>query len=102
AYKSSGNRHLMGWVVADDKVAQGYFGSATDGDLDIAYSLLLAYKQWGTSGSINYLTEAKRMIIKGIRTSYITKDYRLNLGDWKNETSTDTRPSDWMSAHFKA
>lgn len=102
AYKSSGNRHLMGWVVADDKMAQGHFGSATDGDLDIAYALLLAHKQWGNSGSINYLSEAKRMIIKGIRTSYITNDYRLNLGDWKNETSKDTRPSDWMLTHFKA
>ncbi len=102
AYKSSGNRHLMGWVVADDKMAQGHFGSATDGDLDIAYSLLLAHKQWGTSEGVNYLAEAKRMIIKGIRPSYITNDYRLNLGDWKNETSTDTRPSDWMLGHFKA
>ncbi|GAL85527.1 chitosanase-glucanase [Sporocytophaga myxococcoides] len=102
AYKSSGNRHLMGWVVADDKMAQGHFGSATDGDLDIAYSLLLAHKQWGTSAGNNYLSEAKRIIIKGIRTSYITNDYRLNLGDWKNETSTDTRPSDWMLGHFKA
>lgn len=102
AYKSSGNARLMGWVVADDKMAQGHFGSATDGDMDIAYSLLLAHKQWGISGSINYLEEAKRMINKGIRNSYITKDHRLNLGDWKNETSTDSRPSDWMVGHFKA
>ena len=38
----------MGWVVADSKKAQGHFDSATDGDLDIAYSLLLAHKQWGS------------------------------------------------------
>ncbi len=35
SYKSSGNENLMGWVVADDKMAQGHFGSATDGDLDM-------------------------------------------------------------------
>lgn len=39
AFKSSNNPNLMGWVVADSTGAQGHFGSATDGDLDIAYSL---------------------------------------------------------------
>ena len=36
--------------------------SATDGDIDIAYSLLLADKQWGSDGEINFLQEAKNMI----------------------------------------
>ncbi len=63
--------------------------------------MILAHKQWGSSGNINYLEEAKRIINKGIRKSYITNDYRLNLGDWKNEASTDSRPSDWMLGHFK-
>lgn len=60
AFKSSNNPNLMGWVVADSTGAQGHFGSATDGDLDIAYSLILADRQWGSTGTINYLAEAKR------------------------------------------
>ena len=36
--------------------------SATDGDMDIAYSLLLANEQWGSNGKINYLKEAQLMI----------------------------------------
>src|SRR6201992_71897 len=36
--------------------------SATDGDMDIAYSLLMANKQWGSKGKINYLDEAQKMI----------------------------------------
>ena len=36
--------------------------SATDGDLDIAFGLLLADKQWGSAGAINYLAEARKVI----------------------------------------
>lgn len=102
AYKSSGNPSLMGWVVADDKDAQGFFGSATDGDLDIAYSLLLAHYQWGSTGAINYWEEAVNMINNGLKASYVTDYNRLNLGDWADKTTTDSRPSDWMLSHFKA
>lgn len=101
AYKSSGNPALMGWVVADDVAAQGHFGSATDGDLDIAYSLLLAHDQWGSSGTVNYLAEAKKMI-GAIKSSYVTSNNGINLGDWDSKNSYDTRPSDWMLSHFHA
>lgn len=102
AYKSSGNPNLMGWVVADSKAAQGHFGSATDGDLDIAYSLILAHNQWGSGGEINYLQEAKKMITDGIKASYVTTGYRLNLGDWDGKDALNTRPSDWMLSHLRA
>ena len=36
--------------------------SATDGDLDIAYALLLADVQWGSIGEINYRGEAERTL----------------------------------------
>lgn len=102
AYKSSANPNLMGWVVADSKNAQGHFGSATDGDLDIAYSLILAHNQWGSAGSINYLAEAKKMINDGIKASYVTSNNRLNLGDWDSKSALNTRPSDWMLSHLRA
>lgn len=101
-FKSSQNPNLMGWVVADSKKAQGHFDSATDGDLDIAYSLLLAHKQWGSNGTVNYLKEAQDMITKGIKASNVTNNNRLNLGDWDSKNSLDTRPSDWMMSHLRA
>ncbi|KPU57394.1 glycosyl hydrolase family 8 [Bacillus wiedmannii] len=101
-FKSSQNPNLMGWVVADSKKAQGHFDSATDGDLDIAYSLLLAHKQWGSNGTVNYLKEAQDMITKGIKASNVTNNNRLNLGDWDSKNSLNTRPSDWMMSHLRA
>ena len=54
--------HLMSWyqdtACAD---AQGN-DSATDGDLDIAFALLLADKQWGSCGAVNYLAEAQQVL----------------------------------------
>lgn len=102
AYKSSANSNLMGWVVADALSAQGHFGSATDGDLDIAYALILAHYQWGSAGAVNYLAEAQKMITQGIKASNITTAGKVNLGDWQNNTTNDTRPSDWMIDHFRA
>ncbi|GAA0136840.1 hypothetical protein YSY43_36810 [Paenibacillus sp. YSY-4.3] len=102
AYRSSSNPNLMGWVVADNVRAQGHFGSATDGDLDIAYSLLLADRQWGSNGAVNYLAEAKKMITDGIKASYVTSNNRLNLGDWDSKSALNTRPSDWMLSHLRA
>ena len=49
----------MGWVVADSK-STGHFDSATDGDLDIAYSLLLAHKQWGSQWNSELFERSKR------------------------------------------
>ncbi|SIQ95229.1 Endo-1,4-beta-D-glucanase Y [Paenibacillus macquariensis] len=103
AFKSKNNANLMGWIVADSSSAQGYFGSATDGDLDIAYSLILADRQWGSSGTINYLAEAKKMITNGIKVSNVTTNNRLNLADDSDGKNTfDTRPSDWMLSHLRA
>ncbi|HEY8400843.1 MAG TPA: glycosyl hydrolase family 8 [Cytophagaceae bacterium] len=101
AYKSSINSNLMGWVVADNINAQGSFSSATDGDMDIAYALLLAHYQWGSGGAINYLEEAKKMITNGIKADEINSSKRTNLGDWDNN-AYNTRPSDWMPGHMHA
>ncbi|RUT46178.1 chemotaxis protein [Paenibacillus anaericanus] len=102
AFKSSINPNLMGWIVADNSGAQGHYDSATDGDIDIAYSLILADRQWGSTGTINYLQEAKKMITNGIKVSNVTTNNRLNLGDWDGKSTYDTRPSDWMLSHFRA
>ena len=60
--KWENNNGLMHWKVKE-------FGSqvidpngATDADLDAAQALLMAHKQWGSNGDINYLQEAKTLI----------------------------------------
>ncbi|WP_343746928.1 glycosyl hydrolase family 8 [Chitinophaga sp.] len=102
AYHSVNNSKLMGWVVADAAGAQGHFDSATDGDMDIAYALILAHYQWGSGGAINYLNEAKSMINNGLKAAYVTNSFRLNLGDWDTKSALNTRPSDWMMDHMRA
>lgn len=102
AYHSSINTNVMGWVVADATGAQGHFDSATDGDIDIAYSLILAHYQWGSNGAINYLAEAKKMITNGLKVANVTSTNRLNLGDWDSKSALNTRPSDWMLSHMRA
>ena len=49
---------LMSWA---QRIVCGHDeeSSASDGDIDIAYSLLLADAQWSSQGNINYLLKAK-------------------------------------------
>lgn len=93
--RRANNDELMAWAIAQGEGAESN-GSATDGDLDIAYALILAYHQWGYE---EYLKEAKTMIEDGIRANEMASDGTVLLGDWVNN-GNDTRPSDWMTAHF--
>lgn len=105
AHTSSINNKLMSWQQVTCNDAAGNDDSAIDGDLDIAYSLLLADFQWGSSGAINYLVEAKA-IINAIMTAEIHASYYPLLGDWaagsSNAYKTTTRSSDFLLDHFKA
>jgi len=100
-HRSTINNELMGWNVAVDERSNA-FSSATDGDMDIAYALLLAHYQWGSAGTINYLQEAIDMINLGLKGGVVhTASKRTMLGDWDNNQLT-SRPSDWMTGHFRA
>jgi endo-1,4-beta-D-glucanase Y len=100
-HRSILNDELMGWTVAIDERTNS-FDCATDGDLDIAYSLLLADKQWGSTGAVNYLQEARDMITRGLKVSCVSHaNMRVVLGDW-DTLATATRSSDWMASHFSA
>lgn len=80
--------------------------SATDGDLDIAYALLLADKQWGSNQGINYLAEGKKVIQAILEKDVNHREWTLKLGDWAGDShpkyGTGTRPSDFMLGHLKA
>ncbi|HEX9297952.1 MAG TPA: glycosyl hydrolase family 8 [Polyangiaceae bacterium] len=107
-FHATSSSFLMDWTVdvgAGCTVPSGGHDTATDGDLDIAFALLLANRQWGSSGTVNYLAAAKSAIsaVKSLEVNSTT--HLTLLGDWAKGDSTfgtGTRPSDFMLDHFKA
>ncbi|GGO92833.1 glycosyl hydrolase family 8 [Wenjunlia tyrosinilytica] len=103
AHKSVNNSNLH--AAEQDKSCKSVNGSdsATDGDLDIAYGLLLADKQWGSDGTNDYLDLAKKRI-NAIKASELNSSTKLmKLGDWSSGSDDKiSRTSDWMAGHFKA
>lgn len=103
-HPTSRSSYLMAW--AQGKNCKSLDGSAaTDGDMDIAYSLLLADKQWGSKGPINYLQEAKKMLAAIMRYEVNPVTYSVLLSDGSESDSKDyydMRTSDFMPANFKA
>ena len=79
--------------------------SATDGDLAVAYGLLLADRQWGSAGAYNYKNLAVARI-NAIKAGEINPTTHLPLlGDWSSPGDkyyNATRPSDFMIDHFRA
>lgn len=100
-HRSEINHNLMGWCIDGNESRSGTYSSATDGDLDLGYSLLLAHNQWRSEGAINYLEEALKIINQGIAVSNINQSKRTNLGDWDTD-KFNSRSSDWMTSHFRA
>lgn len=104
-HPSSFDRRLMAWAqnahCADVKGRD----SATDGDLDIAYGLLLADVQWGSDGAIDYRREALRTLEAVHRHTLDPATNLTLLGDWvapDGDYAKATRSSDWMVDHFRA
>ncbi|MEK3878124.1 glycosyl hydrolase family 8 [Paenibacillus sp. FSL M7-0420] len=104
AHPSSINPYLMSWKQNSSFQNVEGQNSATDGDMDIAYSLLLAHKQWGSSGTVNYLQAATNIINAIMNNDINQSQWTIRLGDWATSGSynTATRPSDFMVNHFKA
>jgi len=112
AHPSGIEHNLMAWSVPPDEMGSD---SAFDGDCDIAYALLLADKQWGSGGKVNYRGAARR-VIQAIYHRMIGPQSHLPLlGDWVNPiqgTPIDKPPgianqytvrtSDFMLDHFRA
>jgi len=96
--------HLMAWnqnTACSDVDGQD---SATDGDLDIAFALLLADKQWGSCGRIDYKAAALD-VLADIFDGEVDATYSYTLlGDWSTPSEpsyyASTRSSDFMVDHF--
>lgn len=105
AHPSSINPDLMAAEQNSSGVSANGSDSATDGDLAIAYALLLADRQWGSAGNYDYLSLALHRIA-AIKQSEINPTTKLPLlGDWASPQDSyyfGTRPSDFMIDHFRA
>ncbi len=108
-FPSPASPKLMAWKQIkecknDDETGPN---TASDGDIDIAYALLLAHKQWGSEGKINYLAEAKAMI-ELIYSDDVNKEFStIQLGNWAHSYAGEkyfysTRTSDFIIDHFRA
>ncbi|MEO8207042.1 MAG: glycosyl hydrolase family 8, partial [Chthoniobacterales bacterium] len=99
------NSGLMAAEQNSAGTSVGGSDSATDGDLAIAYGLLLADRQWGSTGTYNYKNLAISRI-NAIKKSEINPTTKLPLmGDWASPSDSyyyGTRTSDFMVDHFRA
>lgn len=80
-------------------------GTATDGDMDIAYSLLLADAQWGRHSNIPYRQKALEMINAIKREEINPVTYIVMEANGENRWSHDfydMRSSDFMPDHIRA
>lgn len=104
-FPTSSHQNLMAWTVdvaGGCKVPSGQDDSATDGDLDIAFALLLAEKQWPGNG---YLQKAMAVIADVKAGDMHQTTHQPLLGDWDSPGDSHydaTRPSDFMLDHFRA
>lgn len=109
AHPSDNNPYLMAWEQSTSFADMNGADSATDGDMDIAYSLLLADKQWGSTGTINYFQAATNLINALMQSDVNQTQWTLRLGDWATSGTskgyayaTATRPSDFMIDHLRS
>ena len=104
SHPSTTSPHLMAWIQGKDcRSIDG--GTATDGDMDIAYSLLLADAQWGRHSNISYRQEALAMIAAIKREEINPITYIVMEANGESPHSRDyydMRSSDFMPEHIRA
>ncbi len=88
--------YLLEWRLAMNMDSAGEGWNATDGDLDIAFALLMAHRQWGSAGAINYRQEALNTI-GAMKTINFAPS-----GEPRGPQRENTRTSDHMIGHFRA
>lgn len=96
---------LMAWKQTGCTTPGDGKTTATDGDLDIAYALLVADAQWGSGGATAYRAEAKKVIAAAGALELSAKTKLTLLGDWAKPGDakyyTGTRTSDFLLGHFR-
>lgn len=77
---------------------------ATDGDMDIAYALLMADQKWHSTGKYNYKKLATNIVNDLIKYNYNDENELLRVGNWaKNDEKYNNliRTSDLIPSYFK-
>jgi endo-1,4-beta-D-glucanase Y len=106
SHPSKSSANLMAWSVLNGCVTNTRHdnqSSATDGDFDIALSLLMASAQWGDSGSINYKEEALKTLASILKHEINHRKHTVLLGDAnvpEDDDYNDIRSSDFMPDHL--
>lgn len=104
SHPAQSSSHLMAWIQTKECLSLDG-GTATDGDMDIAYSLLLADAQWGHHSNIPYREEALAMIgaIRRLEINPVTHIVMEEDGETpRSKDFYDTRSSDFMPDHLRA
>lgn len=108
-HPSASSPNLMAWNQVKgcaNSSRPGADGTATDGDLDIAHALILADRQWGSDGAINYLQEARSVVAAIKKFEINPTTFGVLLGDWAAPSQPQyhygTRTSDFVADHFRA
>ncbi|WP_308618554.1 glycosyl hydrolase family 8 [uncultured Enterococcus sp.] len=103
-YQIGNGNHLMQWRQSQTKKGweSDSLHNATDGDLDIAYSLIKASKLWPKSKH-DYAAAANKLLADIKQYNYNADTNFLTVGDWATvdqKASRILRPSDIMPAYF--
>ena len=98
--------YLLSWMQSPACEDINGNESASDGDLDVAYALFLADRQFGSCGAIDYRAEALR-VLTDIKSGDLDATARyVLLGDWATPADDQyypsTRSSDFMPGHFRS
>ena len=106
-HPSNINSTLMDWqqITCNDTPSSDD-DAASDGDIDIAFGLLLAHAQWSSNGTVNYLDEATNIINAIMQDEINQATWTVKLGDWCAASDPGyfygTRPSDFITDHFRS
>jgi len=103
AHPSCANPNLMAWYEkrSGKAIVTGECYNATDGDLDIGFALLLADRQWGSAGAVDYKNEAKSVINASMQYTTNRKYWFVLRGD-TGQDDMSSRTSDYMIDHFRS
>jgi endo-1,4-beta-D-glucanase Y len=101
-----GNDALLAYTVLAGCKTVDQGDSSVNGDLDFAYALVVADRQWGSAGKVNYLEEAKKTIA-AIKLYDMSTLKTPLIGDWaslpgEGMWTTVTKPPHFAVGYFRA
>ena len=100
-YKNYMNNHgVMHWKISGDGTVIGSNG-ATDAEEDAAMALIVANNQWGSAGTINYLSDVLELIDNMMEYEVKKPSYILKAGDGWGDAQDITNPSYFSPAYYR-